>query len=282
VKNNLVVYKANFGDYDQVSDVKSDDWGCDYVCFTDNPKFSAKGWSVILVPLNDQTPSTLNRHYKMLPHRYFNGYDYSLYLDGNIDLVSNPRPLIQEYLAKKSIASPIHPKRSCSYEEAIHCVRSGLSSEQLIKKQMDKYLRDGFPYQAGLTENGVMLRRHNDIGTIELMEDWWREYCAKVKRDQISLHYLAWKHQIEIAFMQEGPRVSKKYFHIGLHKSDSKLSLIRRFARYSHGNQYRSWYYRSITILFGLAYSLRSILRSNNCLARFLRLKKSVKNSVKN
>ena len=262
MKNKLVVYKAVFGDYDQVANVPLDDWGCDFVCFTDNPKFSAKGWLVILVPLKGQSPATLNRHYKMLPHRYFGEYDFSFYLDGNIDLVGDPRPLILEYLAKNSIANPSHPKRNCSYEEATHCIKSGLSSEELTKKQMEKYLRDGFPYQAGLTENGIMLRRHNNAVIIEVMEDWWTEYFSNVKRDQISLHYFAWKHGVQIEYIKEGPRVSNKYFHIGLHKSDSSSSLIRRFARYSHGNQDRRWYYKFIGKLLGLIIRFRSFIKS--------------------
>lgn len=261
MKKNLIVYKAVFGDYDKTSEQPPNDWECDFLCFTDNEKFVGKGWRIVYVPRIETLPGYLNRYYKMLPHRHFEGYDFSLYLDGNIDLIANPIPLIDNYLNKSSIAIPNHPKRNCSYEEAEHCIYSGLTSAKETREQMQEYKLDGFPINKGLTENGIILRRHNDLEIIELMELWWREYQTKVKRDQISLHYLAWKKGIKIEFIKEGPRVTNKYFHIGLHNNINGASPIRRFISYSHGNQDRSWQFKLITNFVNYLIEIRHLYR---------------------
>jgi hypothetical protein len=242
--------------------VPANEWNCDFVCFTDDPDFSTNGWKKILVLAEGQNTAVLNRHYKMLPHRYFSEYQYSLYLDGNIDIVGDPSSLVCKYLVNSKIAMPPHPKRNCSYEEAAHCIKCGLSLSDETERQMAQYASEGFPRQTGLTENGVMLRTHNEPEIIRLMESWWNEYVTKVKRDQISLPYLAWKLGINISRLNEGPRVSNKYFHIGLHDSDNRTSWLSLIARYAHGNQDRRWLYALITKFVSMAIRVRSFLKS--------------------
>ena len=39
----------------------------------------------------------------------------------------------------------------------------------------------------GITENGILIRRHNNPKVVELMELWWQEYLHGCLRDQVSL-----------------------------------------------------------------------------------------------
>ena len=39
----------------------------------------------------------------------------------------------------------------------------------------------------GISENGLLIRRHNEPSVIELMELWWEEYQHGCLRDQVSL-----------------------------------------------------------------------------------------------
>ena len=60
-----------------------------------------------------------------------------------------------------------------------------------VKMLAHKYLPDdaewGFEDDLGISENGLLIRRHNDARVIALMELWWEEYQKGCLRDQVSL-----------------------------------------------------------------------------------------------
>jgi hypothetical protein len=58
----------------------------DYICFTDNKKIKSKKWKLIYVVPNFKS-NLENRKYKILPHKYLDKYDESLYIDGNIQII---------------------------------------------------------------------------------------------------------------------------------------------------------------------------------------------------
>lgn len=193
----------------------------------------------------------------MLPHHYLGQYFYSLYVDGNIRIVRNPRDLVDKYLTRYCIAIPPHPDRSCVYDEVRACIEMGVLRASDVEAQIEEYAENGFPVNAGLWENNVILRKHNEPSVVRLMEDWWREYKEKSKRDQISLPYLRWKHGIEIGEIAEGPRVSSKYFSIGLHASDLDAGWIRKVSRYALANRHRRLMYRAMAQFVSLGISFR-------------------------
>lgn len=252
-----VVYTAVFGDYDQVPAVNPE-WDCDFVCFTDNPDIVSAGWKVVIVPLNGEAPAQANRHYKMLPHEYLPNYECSLYIDGNIKILADPKPLFEKYLEESLIAIPKHQDRNCAYAEAILCIKGGRVDKDLVESQMARYSAEGFPKQFGMTENGIIFRRHHDETVMALMEAWWQEYCCGGRRDQLSLPYLIWKSKIEVLECTEGPRISAKFFEIELHAIDKLKSPIKRLARKANGKKHLSSYYLLISKIVSLAVFIKS------------------------
>lgn len=225
-----VVYTAIFGNYDNLADVNPN-WDCDFVCFTNNSSIISAGWQVVIVPLDADSESQANRRYKMLPHKYLQNYEWSLYVDGNIRLMNDPSSLFYKYLNNGSIAIPKHQDRNCLYKEALVCIESGHASKYLTEQQVAIYMKQGFPQEYGMTENNIILRRHNDLNVIALMESWWREYSDWGKRDQLSLSYLIWKYEIEVLELLESPRISEDFFRIELHLTDKSKNILRRWAR---------------------------------------------------
>jgi hypothetical protein len=53
-----------------------------------------------------------------------------------------------------------------------------------------QYFESGFRHAFALTENNVLLRRHNDPALVQLSEAWWEEIRSKSQRDQLSLSYV--------------------------------------------------------------------------------------------
>lgn len=257
---NKVVYTAVFGDYDFVPAVNPK-WDCDFVCFTDNPEIVSSGWQVILVQLDHESPAQANRRYKMLPHKYLALYECSLYVDGNIKIVADPSPLFDKYLSKGIFAIPKHQDRNCSFAEARLCISGGRVNKEITVQQMSRYALDGFPENFGMTENGVLLRSHHNKNVVALMDAWWTEYCNGGKRDQLSLPYLIWKNKIEVLEVVEGPRISAKFFDIGLHAIEKSKSLLSRLARQANGKKHLKFYYSIISCMVFLTVSIRDLLR---------------------
>lgn len=219
-----VVYTAVFGGYDSVRPVRPCD-GCDFVCFTDNPVTVARGWQLRLVSDADEPPALLNRKIKMLAHRYLADYSQSLYIDGHVSLRRCPAVLFDKYLGHAEIAIPAHLDRRCAYEEAAYCVAEGIIPAEITAQQMASYASQGFPRRSGLSENGVILRRHLEPRIVDLMEAWWLEYLHKARRDQLSLPFLAWQRQIAITPLEEGPRLSSRYFTLHPHRKQVTAGL---------------------------------------------------------
>ena len=241
-KLSRVVYTANFGNYDLIPKIKAE-WNCDFICFTDNPNFSSPGWKIVVVHIDDESASVVNRRYKILPHIYLNEYELSLYVDGNINIVNDPTELFEKYLATNVMAIPKHQDRTCAYEESIICINTSLANKEVTEKQMLRYKAEGFPANFGMTENNIIFRQHNDKTLILLMNNWWTEYCNGGKRDQLSLPFLIWKSGVKVLECTEGPRVSNKFFEIELHQKDKSKSFVYKFAKKVAAKKYLGYHY---------------------------------------
>ncbi len=256
-----VVYTAVFGDYDRVPPVNPE-WDCDFVCFTDNPDIVSDGWRVEIVQRNGESAAQGNRRYKMLPHKYLSHYERSLYVDGNICIVADPTPLFHKYLDHGVIAIPRHQDRNCAYKEARICIEGGRVNKDITESQMARYERLGFPKGFGMTENGIIFRKHLDLDVINLMESWWEEYCRGGRRDQLSLPYLIWKTRINVGEVTESVRTTKQFFEINLHAADNSKSLIRRWARQVNARKHLAGHYMLAAKLLDLLVAARDKWRN--------------------
>jgi len=153
--------------------------------------------------------------YKILPHLYFPDHKYSIWIDGNILPISDIRLLIK-YLKDANIAMFKHEDRSCIYNEAEVCSRVGKDSPETIEKQMNRYLAENYPKENGLTWNGIIFRKHNDLELIKAMEAWWNELHTGSSRDQLSFIYLAWKMNLKYNLLP-GTRAENLFFRTNSH-----------------------------------------------------------------
>ena len=64
---------------------------------------------------------------------------------------------------------------------------------KVAERQMNRYKEEGFPANYGLVQTNVMIRRHNDPYSKNLMEKWWEELKDNSHRDQLSFNYAVWK-----------------------------------------------------------------------------------------
>lgn len=227
--NSKVIYTALFGKYDDLMEPDISG-GWDYICFTDDKDLTSKSWKVIYIDTEEYSSNLMNRMFKWLPHRFLEKYDISLYIDTNVILLQNPDPLIEKYLINFMFAAPKHSKRECLYQESAICIARNKSNLYDTFDQIEDYIQEDFPKNFGLSENTVLLRRHNKEEVIELMESVWDNLVHwKTRRDQLSLAYCIWKLKFKFFVMMDEKLTNENvYFKRVTHKYKHNRTLLQR------------------------------------------------------
>lgn len=175
--------------------------GVDRILFTDRPEdHAASGWYVQRACDLFTDPRRNSRAHKLLAHQYLPDYDYSLWIDGSINLRVSPLDLVDAYLRDADVAMFRHPARSCVYAEADGCIAAGSDHRETLAGQVAKYRQEGYPPDNGLNECAVILRRHN-AATEAFNNAWWSEYCRHSRRDQVSVNYVLRKLGVRLALL---------------------------------------------------------------------------------
>jgi len=144
----IAVYTSIFGKYDILHEDQFQMEGVDYLCFTDED-LQSNTWNVIKSTPIYNDPNRNAKKYKILPHRYLKNYDYSVWVDGNILIISDIRDLVkkshyQVFDHNKTILDP----RDCIYQEYNAIMQLGQQSKnykdnpQLMHKQVSRYVNE--------------------------------------------------------------------------------------------------------------------------------------------
>ena len=195
----ITVYTCITGGYDSLVDPKVVTPGVDYICFTDNMSMKSKVWKLREMPEELKSYSNVKqqRGVKILAHRYLSDYDISIWVDGAVIVQGNVKEYLKNLdLNQFSVFIPEHPVRKCIYAEKDACVKiKKIKGNDIIvaDKQIKRYKEEGFPVNYGLVQTNVMIRRHNDQYSKDLMEKWWDELKDNSHRDQLSFNYAVWK-----------------------------------------------------------------------------------------
>ena len=215
-----VVYTSIFDKYDEIQKQNLPD-GWDWQCFSEENS----------LPIYEDNNRNAKR-FKVLPHRYLQDYEYSIFIDGNMTVRGNIDELIEKYLSDANVAFFSHNEnnldaRNSAYDEAQTIFDLGeknikRSPERgilnykdnpfVIQKQMERYRMLRYPANDGLITGMVILRRHNEKDCIETMEYWWTEIKYNSKRDQLSFNYCAWKNDLKFNYM-DGDSRDNEYFY---------------------------------------------------------------------
>ncbi len=204
-KASSVIYTCITNGYDDIREIAcpgyiNPDW--DYICFTDDAEDIAAGhigiWEIKPLAFNQLDNTRNNRWHKMHPHVLFPEYNESIYIDANIDILS---PYL--FNAIRDIGMPFilprHPTRNCIYQEFDFVLSEFLDNPRKILQERRLVSSSGMPKNYGLTENGILYRRHNEPSVIAMMREWWEMIEKYSRRDQLSLAWLLWKNGMQIS-----------------------------------------------------------------------------------
>ncbi|MDO5851711.1 MAG: glycosyltransferase [Methanobacteriaceae archaeon] len=223
-KKSLVVYTALTGNYDSIPTPKYINENLDYICFTDNPSLKSNFWTIKQMEDLDLDPIRKARHYKILPHKYLEDYDYSIWIDSNFVIENDITRYINTYSTENKLLCISHDQRDCLYEEAECCIELKKDDPELIQKQIMKYYKEGYPSHNGLISSGILFRNHHDKQIINTMNTWYEEVINYSRRDQLSFNYACWKNNTKYDLARLF-YFRNEYFQRELHYADAGMNL---------------------------------------------------------
>jgi hypothetical protein len=166
------------------------------------------------------------KRFKILPHRYFENYDISVWMDGNFQLTGDISKVIDKFMGKSSFAVLRHPAENLGivptvYREAEVAILQKTEQAARIKEQIKRYRKEGLPLDTEVTMNGIIIRKHNEPKVRAACEAWWREIKDSSSRDQISFPYICWKFGLKYAKM-DNVEFASNWFQYRPHKGARK------------------------------------------------------------
>lgn len=198
----IAVYSCITGGYDELIEPFFDIEGIDYIMFTDNHDIVSEKWEIRPIPENITMLNNniqINRYVKMHPNIVGAKYDYALYIDGNICVVSNIKNMINVLNPQTGFALHRHSSRDCIYDEVQACKNLKRGNIDKLNEQVSRYRNAGFPAHYGLLEATIILTDLHNPTALDLQEKWWQEFLrSESRRDQIALPYVLWSNHVKL------------------------------------------------------------------------------------
>lgn len=189
----IVVYTAIFGTIpDELYRPVYEGEGVEYHAYVDRVRGSRHGWQLRPKHFTADDPRRQARQHKLLSHELYPEAEYTLWLDGCLSPLCDPRQLVDQYLGEHDICVFRHMQRNCVYQELEACLQLRKDDPQVMRRQVNTYRREGYPYNRGLAETTAVLRRHSPQ-VKALNEAWWRELVTGSVRDQLSFDVVCWR-----------------------------------------------------------------------------------------
>lgn len=235
-----VIFTILVGHYDELLQPLSVDSSFDYICFSNDIKEEKVGvWNIRRIPFEDADKTRVSRYPKLLTHKVLQDYDYSLYMDANIQIISRELYDVVNQKINEGILIAQVPNifRDCIYKDIEIAYRKRKVDLKGAKRQYEHLKQEGFPIHYGLFENNVILRKHNDPKVIEISEAWWKEYCTYTHRDQFSLMYVYWKHGYMPTFLFGEGKNARNVDCLKLEKHPRKKTFFLRNERMLDNNE---------------------------------------------
>ncbi len=217
----IVIYTTITDNYDLLLNHSFQDDRCDYVCFSDRTYGNTihdSQWEIRPLAYDKSDDVRNQRWHKIHPHKILPEYDYSLWIDANIDLLTPEiiNKCTQHIVKESDVVATLHPKRSSLYQEFSACHELAKDDEALLKKQEEKVRSLHFSDTGRLFETGILLRNNKSIKITEFSESWWKWISTYSMRDQLSFTVAAWEAGITITPLSDKIYNAKGNKHIRL------------------------------------------------------------------
>lgn len=198
----IAIYTCIFGTYDRPEEPVWKPDNCDYYIITDQEVERTSAWKKVAIEkfinkIDKLTLAEKNRFFKMHPDIIFPEYRYSIYLDGNIQPVTDLTEYIY-YISNIGISAHLHSIRNCVYKEAEIVKLLKKEKTERIQNHIEYIRKTKMPEEYGLIECNIIAREHHNPICKKIMDDWWNEFMNYSKRDQISFAHVLYMNGIPV------------------------------------------------------------------------------------
>lgn len=202
IDKKIAVYTCISGKYDSIKEPKFNiNPNINYIMFTDQD-MKSEFWTIKKIPekLNNLDSIQKNRYLKMHPHEVLEGFDYAIYVDGNVQIISDLAGLVNMIDKEIGFAMHFHCIRNCIYQEAVMCQRNKKGNPLGITSDVNRYLQEGYPRENGLLECTMFVTDLHSENSRYIYQAWWEEFQQSLsQRDQLSLPVVLWRNNIPIS-----------------------------------------------------------------------------------
>lgn len=194
----FVLYTAIFGRLGRFNIPNISIPDVDRICLTDLD-VKSYFYQVRKMNLNQFLSVRRQRWVKIcIPDEIFDNYEYSVYVDCKRPMSVDFEYLLSYMESGSDFLTRRHRRRSCIYDEGMFCIEKKKDHKAVILRQLEFYKSQNFPVHHGLYRTGLLLRRHTKKMKW-FSQLWWKQIEKYSHRDQISLPYVAWKHNMKIS-----------------------------------------------------------------------------------
>jgi len=187
----ITVYTCVINMYDTLNPLPD---GVEGLAYLDGVYTVPKWRSKIIKPLFYSNTRNA-RMVKALSHLFVDT-EYSLWIDGNVELLVPPEEFLAKYKDRGDIVLFSAKDVRSTYEEARVVLELNLDSPETVNQQMERYFREGFTND-NIHATGIILRHHTPK-VIEFNNFWWSQLCRHSLRDQLSFDYSVWKTGVKV------------------------------------------------------------------------------------
>ena len=199
----IAVYTCMVGDYDYIRKPKYISENCDYYLITDtDAKYNVYQKRKISTEIKREyhnNPILINRYFKMHPFEIFENYDYAIYVDSNVEIISDITKLIKNINEDYGLALHASSNMNSIYDEIklYNILKKG--NYKKMKTQAKRYKKENFPDKYGMLDCNVIVFDLKNLNAIKITSDWWVEYLkSESLRDKLSLPYVLWKNNVPV------------------------------------------------------------------------------------
>lgn len=189
-----------YNKYDKINKIIKQE-GYDYYLITDQiiENKTELNWTILQISeklnfSNQREIIKRQRYYKIHPHLFFQNYDLSIYFDTKYTVQGNLDEFLLRILTDNiSIYVLEHPEVNTIHNEFERVLITKKDTIEKIMSIEKRYNRSHFPDNNGLSENCLIVRKHNQIKCVNFMNKWFNEIKQFSHRDQLSFNYILWK-----------------------------------------------------------------------------------------
>ena len=200
----IAIYTVLTGGYENLMQPLVCNEHFDFVCFSNDIFQDQVGvWQIKKFAGRFPNKQLESRYPKMHPWIILSEYEYSVYMDANIRIVSQNfyHLILQKIKTGVQISGIKHPFRNCLYLEGYEVISYGLENFRTVIHEMRFIHQEGFPRRFGMYEANIILRKHADEKIQKQCELWWKMINRYSKRDQLSYSYTLWKFDIDFDYL---------------------------------------------------------------------------------